>query len=119
VAQNIPSVFVLRPTTRHVRGQFPVRHFVVSCICLTVCYRLAIMTSTITFRLDRQHRIKLRRQAKASGKTESEFIRELLDRELESQPLGDLLRHVRGKLSLDDQAQDPWRRDIQDRNWRP
>lgn len=77
------------------------------------------MSSTLTFRIDPDKRQKLRQRAQSLGKTESEFIRELLDRELEDRPLGARLQHVKGRLELPTEpAEDQWRRDIKKRNWR-
>lgn len=89
-----------------------------SCRCLTKCYNF-IMSLVFTFRMDRKKRRKLRQKAQSLGKTESQFIREILDRELEERPLGGLLQYVKGRLALPTKVgADDWRRTIKKRNWR-
>jgi len=76
------------------------------------------MTTTLTFRLDAGQRDKLRRKAKLLGKSESEFLREILDREIEERPMSSTVGRLKGALSLKAQKQDSWREAIRKRNWR-
>ena len=77
------------------------------------------MTTTLTFRLESEQRKKLRTKARALGKSESEFLREILDRELEERPLSVSLGHLKGALSLKNKRSDAWRDTLRERNWRP
>lgn len=77
-------------------------------------------TSTLTIRLPVEQREALKRSAEALRKTESEYIRDLLQRDLDSKPLGDRVGHLIGCL---DSAQTiaephPLRDLIRERNWR-
>lgn len=77
-------------------------------------------TSTLTIRLPVEQREALMRSAEALRKTESEYIRDLLQRDLDSKPLGDRVGHLIGCL---DSAQTiaephPLRDLIRERNWR-
>ena len=76
------------------------------------------MSSTLTFRLSDADRKKLRRKAADLGKTESEFIRELLRRELDDRPLGERAAHVIGSLAISLDDLDERARDIRSKNWR-
>ena len=76
------------------------------------------MSSTLTFRLSDADRKKLRRRATDLGKTESEFIRELLKRELDDRPLGERAAHVFGSLAISPHERDERARDIRSKNWR-
>jgi predicted DNA-binding protein len=76
------------------------------------------MANTLTFRLDTERREKLRRKARLFGKTESEFLRDLLDRELEERPKFSALSRLKGALSLSDKKPNAWREEIRQRNWR-
>lgn len=77
------------------------------------------MTTTLSIRLDSTRREKLRRKAKALGKTESAFMREILDREISSEPMGVRLKGLAGALSSKGIKMDGWRKAIKERNWRP
>lgn len=76
------------------------------------------MTTTLTFRLPKSQRQKLRAQAKALGKTESEILRQMLDRELNARPLGERIGHLKGALGKQIREPDAWSRQIRERNWR-
>ena len=76
------------------------------------------MTTTLTFRLEAALRRKLKARAALFGKTESEFLRDLLDRELEERPLGAALAKVKGALSLKGTKDDAWHKKLRKRNWR-
>ena len=88
-----------------------------SCACLAVSYNWPV-TTTLTFRLKIEQREKLRRKARLLGKTESEFLREMLERELEDRPLSTGLGKLKGALSLKGAKPDGWSQVIRERNWR-
>ena len=78
-------------------------------------------SSTLTIRLPQAQRDALRRSATALKKTESEYIRDLLARDLESIPFGERLGDLIG--CLDSSAAKPSRANpLKDRiranNWR-
>ena len=76
------------------------------------------MTTTITFRLESEQRKKLRRKAALFGKSESEFLREMLNSELEERPMSAAIGHLKGTLSFDVKNHDSLRQALRDRNWR-
>ena len=76
------------------------------------------MSTTITIRTDPELREALERRAKEEGVTLSAFLRAILEREVASGPLGDLVGHLRGKLSLRRPEDDAWRATLRERNWR-
>ena len=76
------------------------------------------MGSTLTFRLSDTDREKLRRKAADLGKTESEFIREILQRELDDRPLGKRAAHLIGALELPKDTSDGQVQNIRKQNWR-
>jgi predicted DNA-binding protein len=76
------------------------------------------VTTTLTFRLDSEQREKLQRKARLLGKSESEFLREILQREIEERPMSQALKKVKGSLSLKARKPTGWRQTIQQHNWR-
>jgi len=76
------------------------------------------MTTTLTFRLKAEQRRKLRKKAAFFGKSESEFLREMLDRELEERPMSEAIGHLKGTLSFKSVKLEGWRQAIRERNWR-
>ena len=76
------------------------------------------MTTSMTFRLDNEKREKLRRKARQLGKSESEFLRDILDRELETGKRSDRLKALAGSLSLKGMKMDGWAKSIRENNWR-
>ncbi len=76
------------------------------------------MTTSFTFRLDSEKREKLRRKARTLGKTESELLREILDRELETGKKTERLKALAGSLSLKGMKLDGWKKSIRENNWR-
>ena len=76
------------------------------------------MTTTLTFRLDVGQRKKLRRKSHLLGKSESQFLRDLLSQELDERPLSHVLAGLNGALSLQGKQRDKWRQKIRRRNWR-
>jgi plasmid stability protein len=77
------------------------------------------MSTTITIRTDEPFRRKLEARAAAAGKSLSELVRDLLERALEERPHGGRTGHVKARLELARRPEEPWRRAIRDRNWRP
>ena len=77
-------------------------------------------TSTLTIRLPKDQRAALKRSAKALKKTESEYIRDLLARDLDSRPLGARIGHLAGSVDSSDStdAPHPFKELIRARNWR-
>lgn len=78
------------------------------------------MDATLTLRLDGGLRRKLRARAAALKVSEAEVVRQALDREVNTEPLGKRVGHLMGTLRLPRQADgDSWRKAIRERNWRP
>jgi len=77
-------------------------------------------TSTLTIRLPVEQREALKRSAEALKKTESEYIRELSQRDLDSRPFGERAGHLAGCLDLSQTIGEPHplRDRIKERNWR-
>lgn len=75
---------------------------------------------TITFRLDEKRRAALRERAAALRKSESELLRDLIDREISRPTVAERAGDLIGCLSLDPKRIDidPWRRMIRRNNWR-
>jgi hypothetical protein len=78
------------------------------------------MNTTLTIRLPASQRRALSSKAAAAGKTESEIVRDLIERELAEQTVGERAGALFGCLSLPHDAMpaDPWRKSIRARNWR-
>ena len=76
------------------------------------------MTTTLTFRMEKEQREKLRKRAAALGKSESELLREILDRELDERPLSERIGHLAGSISLPRDKGDEWAKHIRKQNWR-
>jgi len=76
------------------------------------------MSGILTIRIDPARRAKLKRSAQAAGKNESQFVRDLIARELDAKPLGDRIRRLRGSIALPRKSSDAWRRALRARNWR-
>lgn len=77
------------------------------------------MRTTITLRTDETMRDQLQRRASLQGKSVSEVVREILRDALEIRPLGERTGHLQGRLELPRQEDEPWRRELRERNWRP
>jgi hypothetical protein len=77
-------------------------------------------TSTLTIRLPLEQREALRRTAMALQKTESEYIRDLLQRDLDSRSLGERAGEFIGCLDSSQTIGEPHplRDLIRERNWR-
>ena len=76
------------------------------------------MSKTLTVRLRENQKTQLRRKAKQLGKTDSQLVREILERELQEKPLAARAGHLAGRLSLKGSPDDPWRQQIKAQNWR-
>lgn len=75
------------------------------------------MTNSVTICLSRDQRRQLARKAQATGMTEAELLRELLDRELAADTVGQRAGHTKGRLSFTTSPGN-WRNEIRKRNWR-
>jgi len=76
------------------------------------------MTTTLTVRTDENLRRALRRRAEARGKTISALVREILEEAVTEQPIAARAGHLKGTLELPHGDEDPWRRQLRERNWR-
>jgi Arc/MetJ-type ribon-helix-helix transcriptional regulator len=77
------------------------------------------MSTTVTVRLDEGLRQALELRAKATRKSLSEVVRDTLREALDERPLGERIGHLAGILDIELDDDDPWRRQIKERNWRP
>jgi Ribbon-helix-helix protein, copG family len=75
------------------------------------------MDTTITVRLDRSQDERLTARCKATGKTRSALVRELIEQGLDDRPLGRRIGHLKGALNLPAPGSG-WPKAIKDRNWR-
>ena len=77
-------------------------------------------TSTLTIRLPKAQREALKRSAAALKKTESEYIRDLLARDLDTRTLGERIGHLAGSIdsSQSTGTPHPLKELIRERNWR-
>jgi plasmid stability protein len=76
------------------------------------------MRTTITIRADDSLREELQQRARSQGKSMSAVIREILCDALESRPVEARVGHLRGRLELPVRDDEPWRRELRERNWR-
>jgi hypothetical protein len=95
-------------------------HVAVSCVPPYIAYSSRVKTSTLTIRLSQDQREALRRCAKALKKTESEYIRELLARDLDSRTLSERIGNLAGSLDSSQTVgkPHPMKEVIRKRNWR-
>jgi len=77
------------------------------------------MSKTITVRADDSLREILSQRARASGKTVSGLVREILEEALLDRPLRGRIGHLRGRLRLQGQPSDAWKARLREHNWRP
>jgi hypothetical protein len=79
-----------------------------------------VKTSTLTIRLSQDQREALRRCAKALKKTESEYIRDLLARDLDNRTLSERIGNLAGSLDSSQTVgkPHPMKEVIRKRNWR-
>ena len=78
-------------------------------------------TATLTIRLPPAQREALKRTAKALKKTESEYIRDLVARDLDEIPFGERVGHLAGCRSsakVSAAQANPFRERIRKNNWR-
>ena len=75
------------------------------------------MDTTITVRLDRSQDERLTARCKATGKTRSALVRELIEQGLDDRPLSRRIGHLKGALNLP-APRSGWPKAIKDRNWR-
>ena len=79
-------------------------------------------TSTLTIRLPQTQRAALKETAERLKKSESELVRDLLEREFGRHPFGTLADGFAGCLAStpeDSATSDPFRDAIKRNNWRP
>lgn len=77
------------------------------------------MRTTITIRAGSDLRSRLRRRAESEGKTMSDVVREILERDL-MDGLGKVrIQDLRGRLTLPRRSGEAWRIRLRARNWRP
>lgn len=77
--------------------------------------------STLTIRLSKDQREALKRSARALQKTESEYMRDLLTRDLDERTLGERLGSLVGSLDSSSRKAakaHPLKDRIRERNWR-
>ena len=77
-------------------------------------------SSTLTIRMPQEQREALKRCASALKKTESEYIRDLLKRDLDSRPFGERIGHLAGSVDSNQSHGEhhPLKELIRERNWR-
>ncbi|HKI47329.1 MAG TPA: DUF6364 family protein [Balneolales bacterium] len=76
------------------------------------------MSTTLTIRTDESLREALKERARKRGITLSQMAREILQNELEQQPLGNKTAHLRGRLKLSQPREESWRKTLREHNWR-
>jgi plasmid stability protein len=80
------------------------------------------MTETLTIRLPAEQRRALRARAAATGKSESQVVRDLLETQLSgTETVGERAGRFFGKVEIDpaDADRDPWRLHLRRANTRP
>lgn len=77
------------------------------------------MGATLTIRTDEKLREALEERAAIQGKTVSDLASEILREAVAERPLAERIGHLRGQLDLEPGGADPWRSQLEDRNWRP
>ncbi len=75
------------------------------------------MERTLTIRLDGAQVEALTERARVLKTTRSALVRDLIERGLDTRPLGHRIGHVKGRLDVAS-PKEGWRRRIKDRNWR-
>lgn len=76
------------------------------------------MDASITIRLDQERRNQLRKLAAKLGKTDSELVREMIEKELVEESVGRRLSHLKGILTKQTHIGDSLCESIRERNWR-
>jgi uncharacterized protein (DUF1778 family) len=77
------------------------------------------MSTTITLRTEPRLRALLEKRAAATGQSLSEVVRGILENALAERSAGERIQHLRARLSLSQRTEDPWRKRLRERNWRP
>ena len=85
--------------------------------CIALYYN-RYMGKTLTVRTGKEIRDALQRRADAQGKTVSDVVREILEEALSERPLEYKAGHLKGRLELAS-PDEPWRKRLKERNWRP
>jgi len=77
-------------------------------------------TSTLTIRLPKEQREALRRSARVLKKTESEYIRDILARDLDTRTIGERIGRLAGSLDSSETTGEAHllKEMIRERNWR-
>ena len=75
------------------------------------------MDKTLTLRLDKEQDEALTQRARATGKTRSALVLDLIDKALTDRPMERRVGHLKGRVELP-RAKSGWRRELKDRNWR-
>lgn len=85
-----------------------------------VTHVCSMSNSTLTIRLPSEQRAALKRSAKILKKSESEYIRDLLQRDLDSRPLGERIGNLIGYLDSSEDTGRPHllKEQIRKSNWR-
>lgn len=81
-------------------------------------YYTVAMNATITIRLDEQRREELHQMAVTLGKTDSQLVREFIERGLVEESLGHRLARLKGSISQIPSTGDALSQSIRARNWR-
>jgi plasmid stability protein len=76
------------------------------------------MSTTLTIRTDDSLREQLEKRARAQGKTLSAIVREILQAAVSERPFEARAGHLKRRLMLHEQAAEPWRETLRQRNWR-
>jgi hypothetical protein len=76
------------------------------------------MNASLTIRLSEKQRQQLRKLATRLGKSDSELVRQMIERGLAEATLGQRIAHLKGSLPNHSTAKDPLCRAIHERNWR-
>jgi plasmid stability protein len=77
------------------------------------------MSTTLTVRTDEALREALQSRAAAQGKTVSKLVREILEEAVSERPIASRAGYLKGRLDLPEVGEEPWRRQLRERNWRP
>lgn len=75
------------------------------------------MEKTLTLRLDKGQSEEIARRARATGKTRSAWVRDLIDKALASDSMEHRVGHLKGGIELPP-SKSGWRRELKRRNWR-
>lgn len=75
-------------------------------------------TTTLTVRADPELKEALERRAEAEDRTLSALVRQILEEAVAERPLASRVGHLKGKLEIPPDTDDPWRQRLRERNWR-